>query len=407
MATFPIRRGLRSESLRVSMLAALGAVLAGYAVIAAAIAVTISLASRASASLQSVLAAAGPGWLAAWHIPLRVRGEELGVLPLGASVLMACLVAGAAARAAARLRAAAPKDAVPIVLALAGVHAGAGVLIALAWQSETVRVSPTLALLGCGVFAGIAAAGGLAARAGLVRACSAALRPLYWRGILAGGLALAVLAGLGTLVYAASLLTSLAAARTMLSNLAPGPGAAVGVLLLCVGYLPNAVIGAMSFVAGPGVHVGALALTPFGYVPGHVPGLPLLAVLPEHRAGWWPALLVLPLALGILLGWYLRDADASPLNRIRVVATSAVTAALGALVLALLAGGTLGGGEHSGVGVPAVAFAGAVLGWLALPGAAVAYLAGPRPDGHLAIGRHASPARLIAAVREWCRRSGR
>jgi hypothetical protein len=407
MATFAIRRGLRSESLRVLMLAAVGSVLAGYAVLAAAIAVTISLASRATASLQSVLAATGPGWLAAWHIPLRLRGAELGVLPLGASVLMVCLVAGTAARAATRLRAAAPRDALPIILALAGAHAGAGVLVALAWQSRTVQVSPALALLGCGVFAGIAAAGGLAARAKLVRACSAALRPLYWRGILAGGLALAALAGLGTLVYAGGLLTSLPAARAMLSTLAPGPGAAVGVILLCVGYLPNAVIGAMSFVAGTGVHVGALSLTPFGYVPGHVPGLPLLAALPEHRAAWWPALLVLPLALGVLLGWYLREADPSPLNRIRVVATSAVTAALGALVLALLAGGTLGGGELSGVGVPAVAFAGAVLGWLALPGALLAYLAGPRGEGHLAVFRQAAPARLIAAVRGWCRRSGR
>jgi hypothetical protein len=372
-----VRREPRSESVRVLLAAALGPVVAGYAVMAAAVAVTVSLAPRGSVSAEVVFAAAGSGWLAAWHIPLSVRGGELGILPLGAGIVMVWLVATSAARAATRLRVERPKDAPPIVLATAAEHATAGVLTALACRSPLVRVSPAVALLGCGIFAALSAGGGLAFRAGLVCAARSAVRPLYRRGMLGGGLGLAALVGLGALLYIGSLLASAGQAAAMLSDLASGAGGALGVVLLCLGYLPNAVIGAMSFVVGPGLHVGSVALTPFSYTTGDLPSVPLLAATPEQWAPWWPVLLALPLAVGALLGWYLREADPVPTQRLRGVAVAALLAAVGAGVLGLLVGGQLGGGEFSSAGVPAFALAGAVLGWLALPGAAVAYFAGP------------------------------
>jgi hypothetical protein len=407
MLSIALRRELRGETWRVLLVAALGPIVAGYAVMAAAIAVTVSLASRASAAPQAVLAAAGPGWLAAWHIPLTVRGAELGVLPLGASALMVWLVAASAARAATRLRIETPKAALPIILAVAISHAATGWLIATAWWGAAVRVSPGVALAGCSVFAAVAAAVGLARRAGLWRTLESALLPVYRRGITGAGVGLMGMLGVGALVYAGSLLSSASSAGELLSDLAPGLGGAVGVVLLCAGYLPNVIVGAMSFTVGAGLHVGALALTPFSYTPGDLPGIPLLAALPAQRAEWWPCLMLLPLAAGAGLGWYLRNADPSPLSRLRAVVPAALLAAFGAGALGLLAGGSLGGGELSTVGVPPAILAGAVFGWLAVPGAVVAYLAGPREHGHLSGEWREAPARLVATIKGWCGRSGR
>jgi hypothetical protein len=164
---------------------------------------------------------------------------------------------------------------------------------------------------------------------------------------------------------------------------ASGPGSGLGLLLLCAGYVPNAVIAATSFVAGPGFALGEISLTPLTFRGGPLPDLPLLAALPERTAGWWPALLVVPVGVGVLVGRRLRHAAEEPRDRLRAVAVATAVVALSLVVLAGSAGGPAGGGRFDPVDLRAASLSVALVAWVGITGAAVAWFGGPRlePDG--------------------------
>jgi hypothetical protein len=161
---------------------------------------------------------------------------------------------------------------------------------------------------------------------------------------------------------------------------ASGPGSGLGLLLLCAGYVPNAVIAATSFVAGPGFALGEISLTPLTFRGGPVPGLPLLAALPERTAVWWPVLLVLPVGVGVLVGRRLRYAAEEPRDRLRAVVVATAVVALSLVVLAGSAGGPAGGGRFDPVDLRAASLSVALVAWVGVTGAAVAWFGGPRPQ---------------------------
>ncbi len=80
---------------------------------------------------------------------------------------------------------------------------------------------------------------------------------------------------------------------------APDFGAGVGVTLLALAYLPNAIVGGMSWVLGPGVAAGSAAASPFAAFPGVPSDFPLLAALPTTTPPEWAlAVLLLPVGSG-------------------------------------------------------------------------------------------------------------
>jgi hypothetical protein len=151
-------------------------------------------------------------------------------------------------------------------------------------------------------------------------------------------------------------------------------------LLLSVGYLPNAVVSALAFTVGPGFSIGPVSMTPFTFTGGAVPGLPLLAGMPQHPARWWPMLMLLPAAVGALVGWYLRGSAASLLARLRTVGIAGALIGFGCVVLGTLSGGRLGSGSFNPVSIPVGLMSVAAFGMIVVPGGLMAWLAGPR--GH-------------------------
>jgi hypothetical protein len=156
----------------------------------------------------------------------------------------------------------------------------------------------------------------------------------------------------------------------------PALGSSFGMFLLSVLYLPNAVTAVLSFVTGPGFSIGDLNVGMFGYRGGAVPGVPLLGGLPEHHAAWWPALLALPAATGVLVGWTLRKVDADPAQRLRAVAVAGAVVALGCVLLGTLSGGRLGDGPFDPVSVPVGVASVVAFCWIVIPGAFVAFFTG-------------------------------
>jgi hypothetical protein len=240
-----------------------------------------------------------------------------------------------------------------------------------------VRATPAVAFFGCAAVSGVAATIGVAQRCGLVEVLIDRIDPVARRGMRAGLLALFVLGGTGALVVALGLAFSWSTTSSLFTGDSIGVG--LGLWLLCLGYLPNAIIGALSYVVGAGFSIGDVAMTPMRFSGGPVPAVPLLAALPEQQLSFLPGLLLLPLLLGGLVGWYCRKISDRPSTRMRAVLVAGVTVAVTALVLAAVAGGTLGAGVFTPVTVPAGLLAVLVLGWIVVPGSFVAYFAGVRP----------------------------
>lgn len=152
-------------------------------------------------------------------------------------------------------------------------------------------------------------------------------------------------------------------ALSQAGNLDAG-GAAVLALAQLL-YLPTLLVWALSFVAGPGVGLGAgSVVSPAGTQLGVLPGVPILGVLPEGASSWYLLLALLPIAVGAVAGWATRSrlsprgstADAESTGILVTLTLSiAALAALATALMALLASGSMGPGRLSAVGPDALA----------------------------------------------------
>lgn len=368
----------RSERMRVLVAAAVGSVVVGYAAVAALLALVSATATYAEFSTAGVLSAAAPAWLAAHHVPLRFDAGQLGVLPLLPTALLMLLVGRTAAGTADRLGLYEPLQARGVVLSISGAHAVVGGSIALLMGEGVVRATPAVAFFGCAAVSGLAATIGVARRCGLVEMVFDKLDPVALHGLRAGFMALFALVSVGALAVAAGLAASWPTTSGLFAEAGPSVGVGLGVFLLCVGYLPNAIIAGFSYVAGAGFSLGGVEVSPMRFVGGPVPPMPLLAAMPETAFVWSPVVLVGAAAIGAFVGWTCRKVSDRPASRFRAVLVAAVTAAVGSLVLAATAGGRLASGAFDPVTVPAGLLALLVALWVLVPGVLVAWLAGSR-----------------------------
>jgi hypothetical protein len=359
---------------------ALGPIVTGYAAIAALLALVTGIASSARFTTAGVLHAAFPSWLAAHQVPIEIFGLELGMLPLLPTIGVAVITAKAAARAAERLELRRPGQAGLVIGTVAGAHAMAGLVFVGLTSGAEVAADPLAALYYPALVAALAATVGVARPCGLLDALAHRADSVAVAGLRAGALAVVLLLTAGGAMLTFGLLTSISTARDLFPM---GAGNAVGMLLLSIGYLPNATIAATSFVAGPGFSLGSVTVAPLEFHGGPLPGVPLLAALPEHQATWWPALFVLPLAVGIVVGRRLRHVADDPVARLRAVAVAAGVVAVSFVVLAGSAGGRLGRGTFDPVSMQSAALSIVLVLWTVVPGAIAAWFGGPRPATEL------------------------
>lgn len=363
--------------IRVLVLAALGPLLIGYLAIASLLALVTALATNAHFAAGGVFDAALPSWLAAHQVPVRIFGLELGVLPLLPTIGVAVITARAASRAAERLDLHRPGQAGKLIAIMAAAHGIAGMVVAGLASRGDVTADPLAALYYPALVSALAATAGVTRRCGLIDAIVHRADEPAVAGLRAGALAVVLLLTAGGALLTFGLLTSISTARDLFPM---GAGNAIGMLLLSIGYLPNAMIAATGFLAGPGFTIGAVAMSPLEFNGGPVPALPLLAALPEGTAAWWPVLFAMPLAVGIVVGRRLRHVDERPLARLRAVAVAAGVVALAFVVLGGSAGGHLGRGPFDPVSMQASALSVALVLWTAIPAAVAVWFGGPRED---------------------------
>ncbi|EIE97510.1 cell division protein PerM [Saccharomonospora glauca] len=367
------------DRVRVLLGAAIGPIVIGYALVASLLVVVTALAPRAEFSATVVLSAACSAWLAAYQVPLDIGGAPLGILPLLPTLVVAFSVFRASTSASRRLddldgrRAGFLARALPVVGVATGAHAltavaFAGVSIGAAVEArfpESVVLPPALAAVAA--LLGVAAA----SDEWLDR-----LDPLAVRAIRVGLIAFCALVGAGFLLFGVATVAAWSTLGELFDAFAPELGSAVGMLLLSLVYLPNAVVLAASVLTGGGFTLGQVSVSAFAMTPGPVPAVPLLAGLPGEYGSWWPLLLVAPAVVGVVVGWSLRDVDALVGARLRAVVVAGVVCAFCAVVVAAFTGGALGGGMYGPVTLRAEVFSLTAFGFVVVPGGVVAWLTG-------------------------------
>ncbi|MFB6812605.1 DUF6350 family protein [Streptomyces sp. NPDC056387] len=166
----------------------------------------------------------------------------------------------------------------------------------------------------------------------------AVTRPRYAVALRAGAAGTLVLLGGGALLVGASLAWHAAEVQGSFLALTGVWSGRFAVLLLALALLPNAVVWGAAYALGPGFDLGAGATaTPLGFAGSPaLPRFPLLDALPPEGPGTLLtcAAAGVPLVAGLAVGWF-------AVRRAREVRyrETALTAALGALVCALLMAG--------------------------------------------------------------------
>lgn len=346
---------------------ACGPAIASAAIVTALVLVTLV---AAGSDLTDVGASAAASWLAAHQVPMTITGNPLSVLPLLPTGLLVWATARSTAAATAAgqdprwvLSAALAGPAVLAVLALILVHGFAGQLP----LAGPPVVASLLIVLGVHLTGAVI---GLAQRSELRDQVRRPLPAWMWNGaVLVPRVLLHLVVG-AAVVTAFCLVCSLPTAASLMGS-GGGVSGGLGLIAISLAYLPNVLIGALSVAVGPGAVLGQTTVTAFGAVHAPLPGLPVLAVVPQgNGAWWWLAVLLVPALVALRLGQHAARSHEERDEALRSVGVAAVLVGLVAAVLGALAGGSLGAGAFSPVGVPALAFGALTAVWLGIVGAA-------------------------------------
>ncbi|HYN74046.1 MAG TPA: DUF6350 family protein, partial [Nakamurella sp.] len=192
----------------------------------------------------------------------------------------------------------------------------------------------------------------------------------WWRGVTpawvhtgarGGAVGLGVLIAGGGLALVAALVTHFGSAVSVSALAAPTWTDGLGLALLGIVYVPNAVVAGAGYLTGVGFVVGPGTYSPFSSSIVELPAVPLLAATPDH-SGVSPvgiALMLVPLLAGGLIGWRVVRQLTTRQERAYAAAVASAAASVGVGALAWIASGGVGDGRWATMGSPPLLTAGA------------------------------------------------
>ncbi|WP_419789317.1 cell division protein PerM [Rhodococcus opacus] len=342
---------------------------AGVTVVLLSALIVVTLVA-ANSDLTGTFGAIAASWLAIHQVPLTIDGTSLGVLPLIPTAGMVWVVARGCA--AVVHPASSRRHALQVIGA-----AVAGPLvvtaIALAVIADASAVIPLSSPNALAAFGWVLSVHLLAAGIGVTVAMwptVGAEFPSWVRDAVRPGLrAMMAILGAGAVMVTISLLMEWSTVGSLLED-GDGFVGSLGLTILSVLYLPNVVVGASAAVLGGTAQIGDVSVSVFGNVGGSLPPLPLLGAVPDGVSGGaWPALLVIPLLIGVMLG---RDCGRRVAGQeaLFTVLTAAAGVGVVTAVLGLVSGGRLG--AFGTVDLNWWAFGLLTFAWLGLAGAVTA-----------------------------------
>jgi hypothetical protein len=319
--------------------------------------------------LDGTSGAIAASWLGVHQVPLVIGKTSLGLLPLLPTALLVWLAARECARAVE------PQSTRADLGWIVGAAVGGPLLVTSVCLAVTEDASGVIALRPpntLAAFAWVAALYLLAAAIGIAirlrRQLFALLRLPDWAvsGLYGAGRSVLRLLGCATAVVVISFLAHISRLGEMYQS-AGNFGGVLGLTLLSLAYVPNLAIQTVGVLVGSNAQIGAVSFGVFSVVGGPIPAFPLLAAVPTGpAAGWWPVLLVVPAAVGVLGGLDLARTSTDRITAPWATLTSAGLAALALTLAGAVAGGELGAVGRVGLDLPV--FPLTTFAWLAVPG---------------------------------------
>ncbi len=290
-------------------------------------------------------------WLAAHGTPF-VVGDGVWTLLPWAWVVFPSFALWAAGRWVAHRGAVAyPKSLVVASASVAVAYATVALMAALFGTVSGASAMPVRAALHAGALAFVVAGVAMAWRANLGREGFQRAWTLV-RPAVAG---LAVLTMGAAVALLASLILSHAGTATLLDQVQPGFVGGAALLIAWLGYLPAALMWALSYSVGTGVTVAGATVTPTSSLDSTVEMLGL-HLLPTTAQPWWMIGALTPIAAGVVLS---RIAGTAASKRDWLLARAA---ALAVLLIAVdlwwaISVGRIGGGRLDVLGPPPMVIA--------------------------------------------------
>ena len=215
-----------------------------------------------------------------------------------------------------------------------------------------------------------------------------------WAAIRAGVVGITAAIGLSAVLLVVALALGWAEIATVYQRLDAGIIGGIVLTAAQLGLLPNLVVWALAWASGAGFSIGTGSIiSPLETTVGPLPAVPVLAALPSGQAEYAFAALLIPVAAGVLAGWwFLREGEnhfdewLSIKIRARWFTASVSTICLGVVIgivsgllaaaAALIARGSLGIGRFVEIG-PNPLWTGIWIAAEVAVGVVIGYAAGP------------------------------
>ena len=195
-------------------------------------------------------------------------------------------------------------------------------------------------------------------------------------GARGGAVGLGVLIAGGGLALVVALVGHFASAVSVSALAAPNWTDGLGLALLGIVYVPNAVVAGAGYLTGVGFVVGPGTYSPFSSSIVELPAVPLLTATPDHPGVSWVgiAFMLVPLLAGGLIGWRVVRTLTTRQERVYASTVASTVAAVGLGVSAWVASGGVGSGRWAMTGSPPLLTAGATFVEIGVVAVAVAAL---------------------------------
>ena len=298
-------------------------------------------AAHGSESTTQVMQAAAAAWLGTQLVPVTIGATTIGLLPWGFLVIPTYVLSKCMHWALKSAQPTKAREYWQTAFIFSGLYAVVCAVVSLLASTDTLSTR----------FIDAASHGlvlGLLVSIGSVISYAPS-RTILWdrlshsvvTGMRIGLCAFAGLAFVSAALTTASIVIHWSEIKSVVNVMAPGSVDALFLTIAAIGYLPTVSMWSLSYLVGPGIHLGGKSIVSLTVAhPGALPAFPLFSLLPNSAPSWGHYLIALPIALGVFIyfalptgHWQPQGDDARGYfsNIVHVAELKALAAAIGML----------------------------------------------------------------------------